>query len=67
VFTVRFKLSTGDSYSRKVESEQAGLEHVRSFFDRRDEYLRDWIRVDGNAWIDRSAVVAVELHQDDDA
>ena len=65
--TVRFKLSTGDWYSREVESEEAGLRQVRNFFDRHDEYLRDWIRVDGNAWIARSAVVAVELQQADEA
>ncbi|HEU6445043.1 MAG TPA: hypothetical protein VFL61_08310 [Gaiellaceae bacterium] len=40
------------------------MQQVKSFFDRRDEYLRDWIRVDGNAWIARSAVVAVEVRTD---
>jgi hypothetical protein len=61
---VLFKLSTGDSYSRQVESEEAAIKEVKSFFDRHDEYLRDWIRVDGNAWIVRSAVVAVEVRPD---
>jgi hypothetical protein len=63
--TVRFKLSTGDWYSRQVESEEAAIEHVKNFFDRRDEYLRDWVKVDGNAWIVRSAVVAVEVVADE--
>jgi hypothetical protein len=63
--TVRFKLSTGDWYSRHVESEEAAIEHVKNFFDRRDEYLRDWVKVDGNAWIVRSAVVAVEVVADE--
>ena len=58
--SVRFKLSTGDSYSREVESEEAAVEQVKRFFDRHEDYLRDWIRIDGNAWIARSAVVAVE-------
>lgn len=62
--SVQFKLSTGDWYSREVESEEAAVQQVKSFFDRRDEYLRDWIRVDGNAWIARSAVVAVEVRTD---
>ena len=62
--SVLFKLSTGDSYSREVESEEAAIKQVKSFFDRHDEYLRDWIRVDGNAWIARSAVVAVEVRKD---
>lgn len=62
--SVRFKLSTGDWYGREVESEAAAIREVKSFFDRHDEYLRDWIRVDGNAWIARSAVVAVEVHAD---
>lgn len=62
--SVRFKLSTGDWYSREVESEEAAVQQVKSFFDRHDEYLRDWIRVDGNAWIARSAVVAVEVGKD---
>jgi adenylate kinase family enzyme len=62
--SVIFKLSTGDSYSREVESEEAAIKQVKSFFDRHDEYLRDWIRVDGNAWIARSAVVAVEVRAD---
>jgi hypothetical protein len=62
--SVLFKLSTGDSYSRQVESEEAAIKEVKSFFDRHDEYLRDWIRVDGNAWIVRSAVVAVEVRPD---
>ena len=62
--SVHFKLSTGDSYSREVESEEAAIKQVKSFFDRHDEYLRDWIRVDGNAWIARSAVVAVEVGED---
>jgi hypothetical protein len=62
--SVLFKLSTGDSYSRKVQSEDAAVKEVKSFFDRHDEYLRDWIRVDGNAWIARSAVVAVEVRDD---
>ena len=61
--SVLFKLSTGDSYSREVESEEAAIKQVKSFFDRHDEYLRDWIRVDGNAWIARSAVVAVEVRE----
>jgi hypothetical protein len=64
--SVLFKLSTGDSYSREVESEEAAIKQVKSFFDRHDEYLRDWIRVDGNAWIARSAVVAVEVREDRD-
>ena len=50
-----------------MESHEAAIQEVKNFFDRRDEYLRDWIKVDGNAWIDRSAVVAVELEEDDDA
>ena len=58
---VGFKLSTGDWYSRQVESQEAAIHEVKNFFDRRDEYLRDWIKVDGNAWIARSAVVAVEV------
>ena len=62
--TVLFKLSTGDSYSREVESEEAAVKQVKSFFDRHDEFLRDWIRVDGDAWIARSAVVAVEVRKD---
>jgi hypothetical protein len=62
--SVLFKLSTGDSYSREVQSEEAAVKEVKSFFDRHDEYLRDWIRVDGNAWIARSAVVAVEVRDD---
>jgi hypothetical protein len=62
--SVRFKLSTGDWYSREVESDEAAIEQVRSFFDRREEYLRDWIRVDGDAWIVRSAIVAVEVRND---
>ena len=62
--SVRFKLSTGDSYSREVESEEAAVQQVKKFFDRHDEYLRDWIRVDGNAWIARSAVVAVEVENE---
>jgi hypothetical protein len=61
--SVLFKLSTGDWYSREVESEDAAVKQVKSFFDRHDEYLRDWIRVDGNAWIARSAVVAVEVRE----
>lgn len=40
------------------------MEQVKSFFDRHEEFLRDWIRVDGNAWIARSAVVAVEVLED---
>ena len=35
-------------------------------FDRQDEYLRDWIKVDGYAWIARRAVVAVEVWKDTD-
>ncbi|HET8622805.1 MAG TPA: hypothetical protein VFM14_04530 [Gemmatimonadales bacterium] len=62
--SVRFKLSTGDWYGREVESEEAAVEQVKSFFDRHDEYLRDWIKVDGKAWIARSAVVAVEVRPD---
>lgn len=62
--SVRFTLSTGDWYSREVESEDAAVEQVKSFFDRHEEFLRDWIRVDGNAWIARSAVVAVEVLED---
>jgi hypothetical protein len=62
--SVRFKLSTGDWYSREVGSEEAGVEQVKRFFDRQEDYLRDWIRVDGNAWIARSAVVAVEVRGD---
>ena len=64
--SVRFKLSTGDSYSREVESEEAAVEQVKRFFDRHEDYLRDWIRIDGNAWIARSAVVAVEVWKDSD-
>jgi hypothetical protein len=67
VATVQFKLSTGDWYGREVESEEAAVQHVKSFFDRHDEYLRDWIKVDGNAWIARSAVVAVEVWKDTEA
>jgi hypothetical protein len=62
--SVRFKLSTGDWYSREVGSEEAAVEQVRKFFERREDYLRDWIRVDGHAWIARSAVVAVEVQGD---
>jgi hypothetical protein len=62
--SVQFQLSTGDWYGREVESEEAAVQQVKSFFDRHDEYLRDWIKVDGNAWIARSAVVAVEVHTD---
>jgi hypothetical protein len=62
--SVLFKLSTGDSYSREVDTEEAAVQQVKSFFDRHDEYLRDWIRVDGNAWIARGAVVAVEVRED---
>jgi hypothetical protein len=64
--SVLFKLSTGDSYSREVESEEAAVEQVKRFFDRHEDYLRDWIRLDGYAWIARSAVVAVEVRQDTD-
>jgi hypothetical protein len=64
--SVVFKLSTGDSYSRKVESEEAAVEQVKRFFDRHEDYLRDWIKLDGYAWIARSAVVAVEVRQDTD-
>ena len=64
--SVLFKLSTGDSYSRKVESEEAAVEQVKRFFDRHEDYLRDWIKLDGYAWIARSAVVAVEVRQDTD-
>jgi hypothetical protein len=64
--SVVFKLSTGDSYSRKVESEEAAVEQVKRFFDRHEDYLRDWIKLDGYAWIARSAVVAVEVQQDTD-
>jgi hypothetical protein len=62
--SVRFKLSTGDWYSREAASEEAAVEQVRKFFERREDYLRDWIRVDGHAWIARSAVVAVEVQGD---
>jgi adenylate kinase family enzyme len=65
--SVRFKLSTGDWYSREVESEEAAVQQVKSFFDRHDEYLRDWIKVDGNAWIARRAVVAVEVATDNES
>ena len=65
--SVQFKLSTGEWYGREVESEEAAVEHVRSFFDRHDEYLGDWIKVDGNAWIVRKAVVAVEVWKDTEA
>jgi hypothetical protein len=64
--SVLFKLSTGDSYSRKVESEEAAVEQVKRFFDRHEDYLRDWIKLDGYAWIARSAVVAVEVRPDTD-
>jgi hypothetical protein len=64
VASVRFKLSTGDWYSREVESEEAAVQQVKRFFDRHEDYLRDWIKVDGNAWIARSAVVAVEVRGD---
>ena len=67
MLSVRFKLSTGDWYSREVESEEAAVQQVKKFFDRHDEYLRDWIKVDGNAWSARSAVVAVEVHNDTEA
>ena len=30
--SVRFKLSTGDWYSREVESEEAAVEQVKGFF-----------------------------------
>ena len=62
--SVQFKLSTGELYSREVESEEAAVQQVKRFFDRHEEFLRDWIRVDGNAWIARSAVVAVEVRED---
>ena len=67
--SVRFKLSTGDIYSREVESEESARQQVKSFFNRHDEYLGDWIKVDGDAYIARSAVVAVEVIDDkaDDA
>ena len=62
--SVQFKLSTGDWYGREVESEEAAVEQVKRFFDRHEDYLRDWIRIDGNAWIARNAVVAVEVRDD---
>jgi hypothetical protein len=62
--SVQFKLSTGELYSREVESEEAAVQQVKRFFDRHEEYLRDWIKVDGNVWIARSAVVAVEVRED---
>jgi hypothetical protein len=65
--SVQFKLSTGDWYGREVESEEVAVEQVKRFFDRHEEYLRDWIKVDGNAWIARSAVVAVEVWKDTEA
>ena len=64
--SVQFKLSTGDWYGREVESEEAAVQQVKSFFDRQGEYLRDWIKVDGYAWIARRAVVAVEVWKDTD-
>jgi len=62
--SVQFKLSTGELYSREVESEEAAVQQVKRFFDRHEDYLRDWIKVDGNVWIARSAVVAVEVRED---
>ncbi|MDQ3778891.1 MAG: hypothetical protein M3310_08545 [Actinomycetota bacterium] len=64
--SVRFKLSTGDVFSRAVDSEEIAVRQVKSFFNRHDDYLGDWIRVDGDAWIARSAVVAVEVVADVD-
>ena len=65
--SVQFKLSTGELYSREVESEEAAVQQVKRFFDRHEDYLRDWIKVDGNVWIARSAVVAVEVWKDPQA
>jgi hypothetical protein len=65
VASIRFKLSTGDIFSREVESEAIAREQVKSFFNRHDDYLGDWIKVDGDAYIARSAVVAVEVVDDD--
>jgi hypothetical protein len=62
---VIFRLSTGDAFSQEVESEEDARAHVKSFFNRQEEYLGDWIKVDGDAYIARSAVVAVEVIGDD--
>ena len=62
--SVRFKLSTGETFSREVESDEDARAHVKSFFNRQEEYLGDWIKVDGDAYIARSAVVAVEVRED---
>lgn len=59
--SVRFKLSTGDVFSREVGSHDDAREQVKSFFNRHEEYMGDWIKVDGDAYIARSAVVAVEI------
>ena len=61
---VIFKLSTGEAFSREVESDEDARAHVKSFFNRQEEYLGDWIKVDGDAYIARSAVVAVEVVDD---
>jgi hypothetical protein len=65
VASVRFKLSTGEAFSREVESEEDARAEVKSFFNRNEAYLGDWIKVDGDAYIARSAVVAVEVIGDD--
>lgn len=59
--SVRFKLSTGEVFSREVESEEIAMQQVKSFFNRHEEYLGEWIKVDGDAYIARSAVVAVQV------
>jgi hypothetical protein len=59
--SVRFKLSTGEVFSREVESEEIAIQQVKSFFNRHEEYLGEWIKVDGDAYIARSAVVAVQV------
>jgi hypothetical protein len=62
---VIFKLSTGEAFSREVESDEDARAHVKSFFNRQEEYLGDWIKVDGDAYIARSAIIAVEVIGDD--
>ncbi len=62
--SVRFKLSTGEVFYRTVDSEEVAVRQVESFFNRQADYRGEWIKVEGNAWIARSAVVAVEVRDD---
>ena len=63
---MRFKLSTGEEFSREADSQEAAREQVKSFFNRHDDYMGDWIKVDGDVYIARSAVVAVVVVGDSD-